>query len=188
MFILASQSPRRKELMAKYISRDFKIVVSHLNEEEGHHLNPLDCVKTLAYQKGEIVHKKYPQDIVISADTIVIINDIMLNKPSDEEDAKKMLKILSNKTHKVITAYAIFKENLLIENEDISTVTFNDLSDKLIDEYVKTGSPLDKAGAYGLQDNKKFNIIKTTSGSVNNIIGFPVEKILMDLKNNKLID
>ena len=85
--------------------------------------------------------------------------------------------------HEVITAYCLFKKDILIEHYVISKVYFNKLSNELIEDYVKTGSPLDKAGAYGVQDNDKFPIVKSIDGSITNVIGFPVEEIKQDFLN-----
>ena len=93
-----------------------------------------------------------------------------------------MLTKLSGKTHKVITAYYINHKGKEVLKEEISFVKFNYLTPQIIDKYVETGSPLDKAGAYGLQDNNDFNIIKSVRGSLKNVIGFPTERIIKDLK------
>ena len=98
-------------------------------------------------------------------------------------DAKKILRELSNKTHEVITAYTIIKGEKIITEYVVSSVTFNNLSDKLIDDYIKSGSPLDKAGAYGIQDNDRYPIIKSYAGSYDNIVGFPVKEIKETLMN-----
>ena len=179
MVILASASPRRKELM-KNIVDDFKIIVSDIDEEKSYHFSPLEAVIDIAKRKGEKVHQEHFDDLVISADTIVVLDEKIIGKPNDANDAKRILKELSNRTHKVITAYCLFKKDKFFENYVISEVTFNKLSDDLIDEYVKTGSPLDKAGAYGVQDNEKYHIIKAVKGDINNVIGFPVDAIKKD--------
>lgn len=182
MYILASQSPRRKWLMGRDISPDFKVVVSNADEHYPSDLvNPIDIVKYIAKEKGEIVHKDYPHDIVISADTIVVIDNKIIGKPKDEKDAFRMLRMLSGRTHVVYTGYAIFKEDKLVNKVVASEVTFNDLSDQFILDYIATGSPMDKAGAYGLQDTEKFNVAKEIKGSFENIVGFPTKEIKEDL-------
>ena len=182
MYILASHSPRRKWLMERDISPLFKVVVSNADEHFPHELtDPKDIVKFIAKEKGEIVAKDYPNDIVISADTIVVLDNEIIGKPVDAEDAKRILRKLSNREHEVITAYCLFKDGKMIENHVISKVLFYPLSDELIDKYVATGSPLDKAGAYGVQDNEEFPIVKAIIGSVDNVIGFPVKEIEEDL-------
>ena len=181
MIILASGSPRRRELM-KQITNDYKVIASDIDEDKSYNLPPLEAVLDIAKRKGEKVYQEYPNDIVISADTIVVLNDKIIHKPVDANDAIRILRELSGKTHEVITAYCIFSKQGLLEQYVSSKVTFNNLSDSLIKEYVKTGSPLDKAGAYGVQDNEKFPIIKNVIGSVDNVIGFPVREIKEDLE------
>ena len=187
MIILASQSPRRRQLMGEDITKDFKVVISNADEHVSNHPTPLEYVKEVAKRKGEAIHQLYPHEVVLSADTIVTIDNKIIGKPKDKEDAKRILNYLSNRTHIVITAFCIFKDDLFIEKTVNSEVTFNKLNEDLIDRYIKSGSPMDKAGAYGGQDNDKFPIIKSYKGSIKNIIGFPSEEILETLKENKLI-
>ena len=184
MVILASASPRRRELL-KQIVNDFKIITADIDEEISYVLSPLDAVKDIAKRKGEKIHFEYPNNLVISADTIVVLDNKIIGKPIDAEDAKKILRELSGKIHQVITAYCLFQGDKFIEHCVISTVEFNELSDELIDKYVASGSPLDKAGAYGVQDNDLFPIVKEVKGSMTNVIGFPVEEIKEDFINMK---
>ena len=184
-YMLASKSPRRKNLM-KQISSDFLVVSEDIDEESSYNLSPKEAVKDIAKRKGEVVYKSYPNDLVISADTIVVLDNEIIGKPINEEDAYKILTKLSNKTHYVYTGYAIhYKDKTIIDVVE-SKVTFNNLSPELIKEYIKTGSPMDKAGAYGVQDNNQFKIIKNITGSIDNVVGFPVKEIKESI--NKLID
>lgn len=186
MYILASQSPRRKQLMAEDITSDFQIIVSHSDEHYPRYLtSPIDIVKFIAHQKGENIHKEHYDDIVISADTIVVLDNEIIGKPKDADDAILMLKKLSNRTHIVYTGYSIFKGDQVINNFVESHVVFNDLSDQLIRDYVATASPLDKAGAYGVQDNEKFPTVKEILGSIKNVIGFPTDEIKIDIQKLK---
>lgn len=187
MFILASQSPRRQMLMKKDITSDFKVVVSDVDEHVDSSLSPLEAVMLIAKRKGDKIHKEYPHDVVISADTIVVIDNMIIGKPKDEEDAKRLLKLLSNREHEVLTAYCIYKDDKFYENYASSFVLFNKLNEELIDAYIASGSPMDKAGAYGMQDNDKYPIVKSYRGSYKNIIGFPSDEILEELKKEKLI-
>ena len=182
MVILASASPRRQELI-KQITSDFKVITADIDEDKSYVLSPLDAVLDIAKRKGEKIHKDHYEELVISADTIVVHKGKIIGKPIDANDAKRILKELSNDIHEVITAYCLFKKDILIEHYVISKVYFNKLSDELIDAYIKTGSPLDKAGAYGVQDNDKFPIVKSIEGSVTNVIGFPVDEIKQDFLN-----
>ena len=180
-YILASKSPRRKELM-KLISSDFDIAVENIDEESSYLLSPVEAVKDIAKRKGEAVDKFYPNDLIISADTIVVLDNQIIGKPKDKEDAIKILAVLSNKTHYVYTAYRIKYLNKEIINIVESEVIFNKLDSDLINKYVDSGSPLDKAGAYGVQDNNQYPIIKKVIGSYDNVVGFPVKEIKEDIK------
>ena len=175
-YVLASKSPRRQELM-KLISSVFVVASEDINEESSYNLYPILAVEDIAKRKGEAVDKLYPEDLIISADTIVVLNNKIIGKPIDEIDAKRILKELSGKSHYVYTGFRIKYLNKEIVSHVASEVIFNELSDELIDKYVKSGSPLDKAGAYGVQDNDKFPIIKKVIGSIDNVIGFPVKEI-----------
>lgn len=181
MFILASQSPRRKELL-KTIIDDFQIIPANIDEEAFKE-------DEVSYQKGIKIALEHKSDTIISADTIVKLNGKTYGKPKDDEMAKQFLRELSGNTHEVITYYSIINlaEKVLVKKSVTSYVIFNELSEELIDAYVQTKSPLDKAGGYGLQDNDKYPIIKGLKGSHSNIIGFPIEEIKEDLINNKLL-
>lgn len=184
MIILASASPRRREKM-KLITEDFEIIVSDIDEEKSYNLPPLEAVLDIAKRKGEKIHRLHPHDYILSADTIVVLNNEIIGKPVDKEDAYRILRKLSGNKHQVITAYCWFKDDTLIENYVTSDVVFNELSDQLINDYIATGSPMDKAGAYGAQDNNDFLIVKQIIGSVDNVIGFPVKEIKEDFERIK---
>ena len=176
MVILASQSPRRKELLKKIIP-DFKIVPADVDE----HLNVdiYELPKEAALLKARTIKKEYPNDDVLGCDTVVIIDNKLLGKPRDEKEAYEMLKELSGREHHVVSGYAFLKGDQEITGSTITTVIFNKLSDELIWKYIKTGSPLDKAGAYGIQDTE-FHLVKEIEGSLDNVIGLPTE----DIKKN----
>lgn len=187
MFILASKSPRRKQIMAEEISENFIIITREIDEEKSYVMEPIDAVKDIAKRKGEEIAKEHPDDVVISADTIVVFNNEKLGKPKSKEDACNMLRKLSGQKHLVVTGYAIFYKGEAHINHTISYVYFNDLSDELIKAYVDNGSPLDKAGSYGIQDNKEFPIVKKLEGSFKNVMGFPLEDIKKDLTDLGLL-
>ena len=174
--ILASASPRRKELM-KEISSSFLIEVADIDESHNYKISPKKYVKHTAFLKGEKVAKNHPNDITISADTIVVLNNEIIGKPKDEEDARRILKSLSGKKHIVYTCFYIFHPQKIVSKIVKTKVYFKDIDDDLINAYIESKSPLDKAGAYGIQDNDKFPIIQKIKGSLNNVIGFPVEEI-----------
>jgi septum formation protein len=129
----------------------------------------------LAVQKAIYISKKYPERIVIAADTVVIINDEILGKPKDKADAKRMLKLLSGKTHTVITGVAVWGKTTSSFSE-ISKCTFYQLTEKKIDEYISTGEPMDKAGAYGIQ-GKGALLVKSINGDFYNIMGLPIARL-----------
>ena len=185
MIILASASPRRKELMRKEISSSFVVIVPHIDESLSFkkYTDVKDIVKDISLRKCLEVAKDHNNDLVIAADTVVVLGNEIIGKPKDKEDAYKILRELSGKEHHVFTGYALKQGDKLVQGIAISSVFFNELSDELINAYIASGSPMDKAGAYGVQDNEQFPLVKKTSGSVNNIIGFPTEQILIDLKN-----
>lgn len=184
MLVLGSKSPRRKMLTEEKITKDFLVFSPDIDEDISYSLpTPLKAVRDIAKRKCLFCKEHFPNELIICADTIVVLGNEILHKPIDEKDAYNILKKLSNKTHQVITAYAINYKDKLILNHVISDVTFNDIKDELILSYIKSGSPMDKAGAYGIQDNNEFPIIKSYSGSYENIVGFPTDEILTDIKN-----
>ena len=187
MVILASASPRRKQLMKELVP-SFTIIVPEIDESLSfkNHKDVKDIVSDIASRKCQKISKDHPSDLVIAADTVVVIDNEIIGKPKDKEDAFKMLRKLSGKTHYVYTAYVISKDNKVVSNVVETEVIFNDLSDELINSYVASGSPLDKAGGYGYQDNSDFALVKKINGSVTNVIGFPVEDIKEDLKKFSL--
>ena len=175
--ILASASPRRKELLKKY-GFEFEIIISEKEEKVRKGLSPHEVAKELAYQKASAVFEKtdFSKDVVVlGADTIVVYNGKILGKPKDEHDAFTTLKTLSNNTHEVITGYAMISKERTIKDFVVSKVTFNDLSEDFILDYVKSGLPFGKAGSYGIQDG--YPLEKSLVGSKNNVIGLPIELI-----------
>jgi septum formation protein len=181
MVILASSSPRRKELLKRIIS-NFEIKVSNIDESINRPQNVSEIPYELAYRKAKEIAKDYYNDIVIGSDTIVAINNEVLEKPVDEKDAYRMLKLLNNNTHEVISGIAILYQNKEIRYIEKSFVTFNNLTDKEILDYIATKDPLDKAGAYGIQ-NEYINLVKEFSGEYENIVGLPLIRLEKELKN-----
>ena len=184
MIILASASPRRKELMKRDISSSFKVIVSEIDESLSFqkYQDVKDIVKDISLRKCLAVANEHQEDLVIAADTVVVLDNEIIGKPKDEEDAYRILMKLSNREHFVYTGYALKQGDKLVQGIVKSSVFFNELSDALIKEYIASGSPMDKAGAYGAQDNYTFHIVKKISGSLNNVIGFPTEEIKADLE------
>ena len=172
--------------MKRDISSSFQVIVSDIDETLSFKKfeDVKDIVKDISLRKCLAVAKDHQEDTVIAADTVVVLNNEIIGKPKDEDDAVRILKHLSGKEHFVYTGYAIKQKDKLVQGIVKSSVAFFDLSDQLIEDYVASGSPLDKAGAYGIQDNEKFPLVKKISGSLNNIIGFPTEEIKEQLKKH----
>lgn len=150
--ILASQSPRRKELM-QLLNHPFEVIPSAFNEEIITKTNPKEYVITLAKEKAQSVFttQKDTSCLVIGADTIVVYNEVIFGKPTNEKEARKMLEHLSEKTHQVYTGVALVstdKQSFFCEKTD---VTFYKLTSAEITDYLKTGEPFDKSGSYGIQ-------------------------------------
>ncbi|MBQ1974949.1 MAG: septum formation protein Maf [Ruminococcus sp.] len=180
MIVLASNSPRRKQLM-RLISPSF--IIDPADIEESHAENiPLDRMpEFLALQKAQQVQKKHPDDIVIGCDTGVFINNMMIGKPSSDKTAFEILKMLSGKTHRVITGCAIYKGGKKLSFSEVTEVEFYPLSNEEIKEYIATGEPSDKAGAYGIQ-GKGSLLIKGIRGDYFNVVGLPVARLSRALK------
>ncbi len=182
-FILASKSPRRKKLL-KILGLNFKPY--HPEIEENHKgESPLIYAKKLAEEKAETANKRFKNKIIIAADTIVLINGKILEKPSTENDAIRMLKTLSGKTHIVYTAICVINQltgRKLIDYEK-TYVTFRKLKDEEIRRYVKSGSCMDKAGAYGIQDDFGAVFVKKVNGCYYNVVGLPLQKLYLMLNS-----
>ena len=180
--ILASKSPRRKEILSS-LGLKFDIIPAVGEEIVNPNLTPKESVLEIAKVKAFEIFEKHQDCAVIGADTIVVLGDEILQKPRDNEDEYQMLCKLSGKTHLVYTGYALLTKDKQFFGVDESLVTFNDLSEEVKQSYVKSGLGLDKAGGYGIQDG--FGLVKEIKGSYYNIVGFPkeiFEKLLTDLK------
>ena len=174
--ILASKSPRRNQLL-KDLGYDF-IVKNSDYEEKSFTNNPYDTAKTFAEGKAKSVFNAIDCKadlVVLGSDTVVFLDGEILGKPKDEIEARNMLLSLSNKTHKVISGYAVVTKNGVISGYDETFVTFNNLSKKVIDDYLNSGLYKGKAGSYGIQDG--YPLVKEYKGSLNNVIGLPTEKL-----------
>ena len=187
MIILASKSPRRQKLMYEDITHDFVIKTYEIDEEASYKFPPIKAVEDIALRKCKEAMKFNPQDTILSADTIVLLNNVIIGKPKDEKDAFNILRKLSGKTHEVITAYCIHTKDKYVLRHVITKVTFYELSDELISSYIASGSPMDKAGAYGYQDNNDFKLVNKVVGSIKNVIGFPSDEIYSDFKKLGLL-
>ena len=175
MLYLASGSPRRKELLE---NRGYKFIIekADIDETMDPNLDAIQNVKNVSLKKALKVFNNHPSDVVLACDTIVVLHDKIYGKPHDKEDAKRILKELSGLTHEVISGVAILSgENRYVFCET-SYVTFKELTDKEIDEYISTGEPMDKAGAYAIQGIGR-KLIERFSGNLENIIGLPIDRV-----------
>lgn len=176
--VLASQSPRRRELLSGFIS-DFEIITDNSEEVVKPELQPEEVVKTLATQKARNVAAKADKEaIVIAADTVVFIDGKILGKPSNEVEAAEMLHNLSGREHHVCTGIAVIDNKLGKEVCDFerTTVSFKPLTDGEIERYIKTGEPMDKAGAYGIQGIGAL-FVQGIKGDYFNVVGLPLCKL-----------
>ena len=180
---LASASPRRRELLEN-MGFSFETAVSAAEEDASG--TPEEVAGGNAYKKGEAVHRLHPGDVVLSADTVVCLPDGgILGKPRSREDAVRMLRSLSGKAHRVLTGVAVFGPDGVRTAVEESKVFFDELTDAEIGEYVDSGEPMDKAGAYALQGRAGV-FIDRVEGSVTNIIGLPATLVRRMLKGYAL--
>lgn len=188
--ILASKSPRRKELLS-LITNDFDIIVSDADENVDETLTFAEKVKSIAKQKANIVASNIDEDcVVIGSDTIVVVDETILGKPHDHDDAVRMLHMISGRTHKVMTGISVVikKEGKQkeINDVDIADVHVNALSDEEIENWINTGNAWDKAGAYAIQQEFAVHIDKI-NGSFATVMGLPVHLVYNILKNEKVL-
>ena len=180
--ILASSSPRRAEILKDY---KLEIIPSPYVENHTKTAFSYDYAENLAYNKAKAVADKIKEPaLVIGADTVVVLNNEILEKPEDERDAFLMLKKLSGKTHKVVTSIVIINTQTGIcrKNSTTSSVTFENLTDEMIKSYIENYKPLDKAGSYGIQEMPK-GYIKSVEGDFENIIGISSKAFQQLLKS-----
>ena len=179
-FILASNSPRRRELLS-LAGIEYTVIPSECDEILPENIKPADAVEELARQKAADVFSKNKDAVIIAADTVVAMGDTILGKPVDEEDSFRMLTSLSGKTHTVYTGVCIMTENHTDIFHCATQVEFYDLSEKEISEYIFTGEPSDKAGAYGIQ-GKGSLLVKKINGDYFNVVGLPLAETVRHLK------
>jgi septum formation protein len=178
--ILASSSPRRKELLEN-LRITFTISSSEVDESFETGLPPEEVVMQLAERKAQAVFNENPSSFVIGADTIVVAGNEILGKPADEAEAVRTLKTLSGHQHEVYTGVAIISPKGMTRFYERTEVWFWELTDSEISAYVKTGEPLDKAGAYGIQDLGSM-LVKKINGDYFAVVGLPVARTIRELK------
>ncbi|MHB1159154.1 MAG: Maf family protein [Chloroflexota bacterium] len=175
--ILASQSPRREALL-RQAGLEFEISPSDVEERLSETLSPAEAAETLALEKARWVAAQRSEGLVIGADTVVVVGGQILGKPVGAEDARAMLRLLSGREHQVITGIAVVDAGSgWCRSDSVTTaVSFAPLSQEIIDRYVATGEPLDKAGAYAIQGFGAL-LIEGIRGCYNNVVGLPLRRL-----------
>jgi septum formation protein len=178
--ILASKSPRRQELL-KLLGIDFRVVLKEVDESFPEGLTPAETAVYISEKKVHAFDESISNEIVITADTIVVINDQILGKPENKEHAFEILSTLSGNMHQVITAVSLLKDHQVHSFYETSEVYFKTLSPEQIRYYVSTGQPMDKAGAYGIQEWIGLIAIEKIIGSYTNVVGLPTHRLYEEL-------
>ena len=180
--ILASKSPRRKEIL-ETMGVEFEIDVADVDEGVDSSLSPVEAVCEISNRKAKAVCERHEGEdvIVISADTVVVIDGKIIGKPKDDEDAFNIIKSLSARTHEVYTGFTVYGNGKSKTDFEVTKVHFKELCDDDIRRYVATGESKDKAGAYGIQ--QKGNLfVEYIHGDYYNVVGFPISKICVTIK------
>jgi septum formation protein len=178
--ILASASPRRRQLLAA-AGIAFEVIESRVPEQHTPGEAPRDYALRMARDKARAVSSRFPDAIVVGADTIVVCDAQILEKPADATDARRMLAMLSARAHTVVTAFALARGAQILESSPVeSQVTFRKLTEAEIDAYIVTDEPFDKAGAYGIQ-GVGGGFISHVEGSRDNVMGLPTERVVAAL-------
>lgn len=178
--ILASASPRRRDLLG-YIEENFRCIPADIDETIPENISAEDSAEYLAGIKASFIAESHPESVVIGCDTVVVYNGKVYGKPADETDAHRMLTELSGNIHKVITGVCICCGEIKTSFSDVTEVEFFELSDKEIADYIKTGSSMDKAGAYGIQDGALLPA-RRIDGDYFNVVGLPVGRLKRELQ------
>jgi len=179
--ILASNSPRRREILSQ-AGFAFSVVASDVDESFPADMTLSEVPVFLSEKKARVLADINPQAIILAADTVVILDNIILNKPADKSEAREMLQLLSGKTHEVVTGITLITPNETISVADSAMVSFRSLADWEVDWYVKGGFGLDKAGAYGVQDFIGMAGIEKMDGSFYTVMGLPIFQVFNLLK------
>jgi septum formation protein len=179
--ILASASPRRSELL-RNAGIGFEVDPADIHEEPLAGEAPLDYAQRLARDKARTVLARHPDALILGADTVVIVDEHLLEKPKDAEDAARMVRLLSGRTHQVITGVCLLAAGSERTEAEVTQVTFGKMSESEIAEYVGTGEPMDKAGAYGIQGMAS-RWVEKIEGNYFNVVGLPVARVYRMLKD-----
>ena len=185
MLVLASASPRRQELL-RNAGILFEIQPAHVPEDPRPGEQAKDCAERLAREKALAVAKERPRDIVLGADTVVVVDGQILGKPLDAADAARMLRMLSGREHQVITGVCVAANGQSSVASETTTVTMSEISENEIADYVATGEPMDKAGAYAIQGVAS-RWIPRIEGDYSNVVGLPVALVWRMLRDTALL-
>lgn len=180
MLVLASNSSRRKKLLTD-IGLEFETITNDVSEEVEASLSPIEAVMELSKRKAEAALKKRPNDVIIAADTTVCLENEQLGKPETEQHAYEILKKLSGKEHKVVTGVTIIDSNQTVTFYESTTVYMKPFNDLQIYDYIKTGEPFGKAGAYAIQGLGE-KLVDYYEGDFFTVVGLPVKKLQQELK------
>jgi septum formation protein len=180
MLVLASASPRRQELL-RNAGIPFEVQPTQIAEDPLPGEGAKDCAERLAREKALAVAQLRPQDFVLGADTVVVIDDQILGKPADSADAARMLRLLSGREHQVITGICVVASGRWSVASETTTVTMSEISENEIADYVATGEPMDKAGAYAIQGIAS-RWIPRIDGGYGNVVGLPVALVYRYLR------
>ena len=179
--ILASTSPRRKELM-EVLGYKFQVKASHVEEHVDYRCTPAQIVMDLARQKAEAVFNENKEAVVLGSDTVVVVDEKILGKPKNSDEAAEMMRLLRNRTHQVITGVAILSMEKQDIFADVTTVHFSDITDEEIEQYIKTPEAYDKAGGYAIQ-GWAGRFATKIEGNYFTIMGLPISAVYEKLKD-----
>lgn len=183
--ILGSGSPRRKELM-NALGIPFTVCPPDVDETYPSGLQPYNIPEYLAAKKAKHLLSKFPDHLILCADTLVVLNGEVLSKPASLPEAKSMLKKLSNNAHEVVTAFCLALNGDIRSVSDSTTVYFGHVTDQQIEYYLQHFPPLDKAGAYGVQDWMGYIGIESITGSFYTVMGLPIHLVYKELEKYKV--
>ncbi len=174
--MLASASPRRKQLLEQ-VGIEFEIVCADVDESLDENQSAEDNATRIACLKAKEVYKQRPQSFILAADTMVVVDETILGKPADESDAKRMIQLLSDRTHEVITGFALMlPSGETVTDSQTTRVNFRKIDNSAIDWYIESYTPMDKAGAYGIQDGMA-RYIQRIEGCFYNVMGLPISSV-----------
>lgn len=179
--ILASASPRRKSLLEQ-VGLTFEVEPADINERVLSGETPAAMTERLSKEKAAVVAAKHPEAVVLAADTSVVFEGEIIGKPKDPADARQTIRRLSGKTHEAVTGYTVAGGGRSVTKSVTSKVRFAELDDDVIERYVATGEPFDKAGGYGIQDRGVL-LVDSIEGDYANVVGLPLRDVVDDLRN-----